>query len=305
MNLIFDKIEERDIDFIVMRAFMEIPVFSSLFLDKIDYQSGEVIHIQHSYMDNEFGESDITVIMNVEHKKIGLLIENKIDAQAMSQQYFRYVQRGKKGIAEGKYDDFAVFIIAPQSYLESNHEAKKYENQISYEKLLQFFSQFNQEYDAKLMNAAIQKQAKGYIVQEVPSITDFWKKIYNYCSCCNRKIEMYSVNGPKGLRSTWLQFKIPLKGAALYYKANQGVCDLQFNGKRNDSLRLKTDFVQFLDEDMHWTDTGESLSLRIKVKKIDVKRPFEESQESIELVLEAIERLTALAVKLNDVGYVL
>lgn len=224
MNLIFDKIEERDIDFIVMRAFMEIPVFSSLFLDKIDYQSGEVIHIQHSYMDNEFGESDITVIMNVEHKKIGLLIENKIDAQAMSQQYFRYVQRGKKGIAEGKYDDFAVFIIAPQSYLESNHEAKKYENQISYEKLLQFFSQFNQEYDAKLMNAAIQKQAKGYIVQEVPSITDFWKKIYNYCSCCNRKIEMYSVNGPKGLRSTWLQFKIPLKGAALYYKANQGVC---------------------------------------------------------------------------------
>ena len=128
MNLIFDKIEERDIDFIVMRAFMEIPVFSSLFLDKIDYQSGEVIHIQHSYMDNEFGESDITVIMNVEHKKIGLLIENKIDAQAMSQQYFRYVQRGKKGIAEGKYDDFAVFIIAPQSYLESNHEAKKYEN---------------------------------------------------------------------------------------------------------------------------------------------------------------------------------
>lgn len=305
MNLIFDKIEERDIDFIVMRAFMEIPVFSSLFLDKIDYQSGEVIHIQHSYMDNEFGESDITVIMNVEHKKIGLLIENKIDAQAMSQQYFRYVQRGKKGIAEGKYDDFAVFIIAPQSYLESNHEAKKYENQISYEKLLQFFSQFNQEYDAKLMNAAIQKQAKGYIVQEVPSITDFWKKIYNYCSCCNRKIEMYSVNGPKGLRSTWLQFKIPLKGAALYYKANQGVCDLQFNGKRNDSLRLKTDFVQFLDEDMHWADTGESLSLRIKVKKIDVKRPFEESQESIEVVLEAIERLTALAVKLNDVGYVL
>lgn len=80
---------------------------------------------------------------------------------------------------------------------------------------------------------------------------------------------------------------------------------MQFNGKRNDSLRLKTDFVQFLDEDMHWADTGESLSLRIKVKKIDVKRPFEESQESIELVLEAIERLTALAVKLNDVGYVL
>lgn len=303
MYLIFDKIEERDVDLIVMRAFAESSQFLSLFLRKIGYQSGTLISVEHSFFDNEFGESDITAIAMVENIRIGLLIENKIDAKAMPEQCARYTDRGNRGIGAGKYDKFAVFLIAPQSYIDSNDEAQKYTNRISYEELLQFFENTAKPFDAEIVKAAVKKQAQGYTVQEVPSITDFWKKLYRYCCASSKQIEMFAADGPKGPRSTWPQFKIPLKGTALYYKANQGVCDLQFSGKRHDSLRLKTELAEFIDIEMHWVDTGASLSLRIKVMPMDFKKPFENYTLEIEKMSDAIERLTVLAVKLNDIGY--
>lgn len=305
MNFIFDKIEERDVDFIVMRAFTELPKFSSLFLKKIGYQSANIISVEHSFTDNELGESDITVIVMIENKRIGLLIENKIDAKAMPEQCARYSQRGDRGIKRGEYDDFAVFLIAPQSYIDSNDEAQKYTNRIPYEEILQFFEATDKIYDTEIIRAAIEKQAQGYTVQEVPAITEFWKSLYNYCCASDKHIEMYAVDGPKGPRSTWPQFKIPLKGAALYYKANQGVCDLQFSGKLHDSLRLKTELAKFIDADMHWADTGASLSLRVKTMPIDLKKPFEGYITEIDTILSAIEKLTILAIKLNDIGYIL
>ena len=305
MKLIFNKIEERDVDFVVMRAFAELPEVCSLFLKKIGYQSGKTISIEHSFTDNELGESDITVVVLIENKRVGLLIENKIDAKAMPEQCARYTHRGNKGISAGEYDEFAVFIIAPQSYIDNNNEAQKYINQIPYEELMQFFEAADKIYDAEIIRAAIAKQAQGYTVQEVPAITDFWKKLYNYCCTSDKQIEMYAADGPKGPRSTWPQFKIPLKGVALYYKANQGVCDLQFSGKLHDSLRLKTELAKFIDVDMHWADTGASLSLRVKVAPMDFKKSFEDYRTEVDTMLNAIERLTLLAVKLNDIGYMI
>lgn len=301
----FDKIEERDVDFVVMRAFAELSGFSTLFLKKIGYYSGSVVSIEHSFTDSELGESDITVILLIENKKFGLLIENKIDARAMKDQCSRYTQRGNKGINVGEYDEFAVFLVAPQSYIETNDEAQKYENRISYEDLVSFFVETRRTYDAEIIRVAIDKQAQGYILHEVPAITEFWKKLYTYCCASDKQIEMYAADGPKGPRSTWPQFKIPLKGTALYYKANQGVVDLQFSGKISDSLRLKTELAKFKGEEMHWADTGASLSLRIKVKPMDFKKTFEDYSNEVILMLDAVEKLTVLAVKLNDIGYVI
>ncbi len=305
MKLIFDKIEERDVDFIVMRAFVENSDFLSLFIRKVGYQSGIVTRVEHSFTDSEFGESDITVVATIENKRVGLLIENKIDAKAMPEQSSRYSCRGNKGIVSGEYDEFFVFLIAPESYIAVNDEAKKYTNIIPYEELLRFFDTINCHFATEIMRLAIEKQAQGYTVQEVPAITDFWKKLYNYCCSSDKLIEMYAADGPKGPRSTWPQFKIPLKGASLYYKAKQGVCDLQFSGKLHDSLRLKTELAQFIDEDMHWADTGASLSLRIKTKPMNFKKPFEYYLGEIDIMLNAIEKLTMLSVKLNDIGYVI
>ena len=188
--------------------------------------------------------------------------------------------------------------------MESNEEAQKYANRISYEDLLAFFSAANREMDCQITNAAITKQIRGYTVQEVPAMTDFWKNLYAYCCSSGYAIEMYPAVGPKGPRSTWPQFKSALKGTELFYKANQGVCDLQFVGKLHDHERLKSALSPLKDEDMHWAEAGKSLALRIKVAPIDFKKPFDNYLCELNLMVDAIERLTKLSFMLNDTGFV-
>ena len=133
MELIFEKVLERDIDLLMINKFVTDKNILELFLKKINKQDYKVFNIQHSLMDQEDGESDITVIVEKDNHKIGLLIEDKIDAIAMPNQRNRYNARGRKGIDNNQYDEFFVFMIAPNDYLKSNSEAQLYENQISYE----------------------------------------------------------------------------------------------------------------------------------------------------------------------------
>ena len=130
MELIFEKVLERDIDLLMINKFVTDKNILELFLKKINKQGYKVFNIQHSLMDQKDGESDITVIVEKDNHKIGLLIEDKIDAIAMPNQRNRYNARGRKGIDNNQYDDFFVFMIAPNDYLKSNSEAQLYENQI-------------------------------------------------------------------------------------------------------------------------------------------------------------------------------
>ena len=303
MEFLLDKIEERDMDFVVMRAFAELPEFSSYFLEKIGLPPGEVLCVEHSFMDNELGESDITVIISLGERRFALLIENKIDAHAMPDQCSRYFQRGIRGCMDGKYDDFAVFIIAPNAYLESNDEAQKYENRLSYEELSAFFAANNREMDFQITQAAITKQSQGYMVQEVKPVTEFWAQLFAYCSTSGRNLEMYAPTGPKGARATTAQFKSALKGTALFYKANQGFCDLEFVGKVADRERLVAALLPIKDDDMHWFEAGKSLALRIQVKPMDFKKSFEIYSAELASMVDAIERLTKLSFLLNDSGF--
>ena len=129
-----EKVSERDIDLLVINEFTNGKLIN-LFLDKAGLTDYKIIEIEHSLTDSDLGESDITVIVEKDNHKVGLLIEDKIDAIAMDLQPERYVARGDKGIDNHLYDDYKIFIIAPQSYLDTNPYAKKYQYQISYEEI--------------------------------------------------------------------------------------------------------------------------------------------------------------------------
>ncbi len=305
VEIVLDKIEERDVDFIVMQAFAK-PWFADLFLEHTEWPGAKVVCVSHSLTDPQLGESDITVIVEQSGNRFGLLIENKIDAEAMPQQYRRYCARGNVGVDRGDYQAFSVFLIAPQAYLDTNEEAKKYPNKISYELMSSLFSAQDDAFAVAVLKRAIEKQSAGYVMYEVPSITKFWRELYRYCKSSIYNVEMYEGAGAKGSRSTWPQFRVPLKGTALYYKAKVGVVDLQFSGKKSESLRLKRDLHGVLEADTHWVDTGNSVSLRIRVRDMDFTREFSDYQDSgeVDLMLRAVERLTALATRLNDEGYI-
>ena len=138
MNVRFEKVFERDIDLLIINKFINDPKVANYFLDKLNLSNYKLIKVEHSLMDND-GESDITIILENDVEKIALLIEDKIDAIAMPNQRNRYDIRGNKGIKNKEYDRYFVFIIAPQDYLDTNLESKKYENRISYEELKELF----------------------------------------------------------------------------------------------------------------------------------------------------------------------
>lgn len=302
MKLGFEKVSERDVDFVIMRAFAEIPSFIHFFVNLADGKNTTVLSVEHSFTDVALGESDITVVLNVGNRKKALLIENKIDAEAMPEQYLRYCKRGEKGVETGKYDEYDVFLLAPSKYLLSNQEAAKYTNRITYEDLYEFFNEQGRVFDAEIIKCALAKQDNGYTVCEVPAITLFWKKLYEYINSVSRVAEMYPVQRAKGAKSMWPRFKSVLKKSELYYKADKGVCDLQFNGKAHDGEYLRSVVNKYKSDDMHWQKTGGSLSLRIKTVKIDFNESFDEHIDDVEKILRAIEKLTNISIILNDEG---
>ena len=132
----YSSVEERDMDTLFLEAIGSDKGFLQLFTNEIEVlkeRNIEVDSIELSKSDSD-GESDITVIVECENTKYGLLIEDKINAIAMPDQCKRYSVRGKKGIKNGDYSNFFVFIVSPEKYYEQDEEAKKYEYFVSYEK---------------------------------------------------------------------------------------------------------------------------------------------------------------------------
>ena len=128
-------------DLLFIESITTDPGFASFVIEKTDLKgkSVHVLHAELSKADSYLGESDITVIVDVEGTKYGLLIEDKIDAIAMPEQHDRYTKRGAKGVKAGEYQDFRIFIFCPDKYYRNNNEAKLYEHHLSYEECKEYF----------------------------------------------------------------------------------------------------------------------------------------------------------------------
>ena len=73
-----NDISERDMDLLFLEEFVCSPSFAALFLAKIGLDGASVIEIEHSKMDLDLGESDMTVIVEKNGVRYGLLIEDKM-----------------------------------------------------------------------------------------------------------------------------------------------------------------------------------------------------------------------------------
>ena len=208
MEFVLEKVLERDIDLLIINKFIFDENFKNYFLNKVGLSNYKVDKIEHSFKDFD-GENDITIILSNGNERISFLIEDKIDAIAMPNQKERYNLRGFKGIEKKLYDRFFVFIVAPCDYLKTNSEAIKYENQISYEELLEIL-----DYDyfaVTLLKKAIIEKEKGYTVIEDKNVTKFWDNYYKYVKNNHPKLQINEIKGPRGQNAGWPQFKTPIK----------------------------------------------------------------------------------------------
>ncbi len=297
MNIIVEKVLERDIDLLMINKFIYDTNVLKYFLNKINKDGYVISSIQHSLVDQEAGESDITVIVEKDNHKIGLLIEDKIDAIAMPNQRKRYDIRGQKGIENNQYNEFFVFMIAPSDYLNNNSEAKLYENQISYEELRKLMS--NDIYATTLIDKAIEEKKNGYIVIENPAVTLFWEQFYTLIRQNYPTIKINEVHGPRGNSACWPELTTYYPNVKIIQKSNRGYLDLTFSKMGSYPNIFHKYLDNIIEDDMHIEKTGKSMVIRINIPAIDFKESFDNQIDNIKISLDNALRLYKLLNNLN------
>ena len=296
MEFNIGNVYERDIDLYIINKFLNDSKFKELFLKKINCQNYQVCKCLHSFSD-EHGESDITIILENDNRKIGLLIEDKINAKAMPEQYKRYILRAEKQKHEGLFDNYYIFIIAPKSYIDSNNEAQKYDNKISYEEILDYIS--GDVYGESLIKKAIEEKKKGYDVVENKAVTLFWEKYYEMVENRFSDLKLNRYEGARGSDANWPIFFTPIEKIQIFHKSDRGFVDLTIRSVSQYYFEVYDIVKNVLKENMTLQKTGKSLAIRIVVPKIDFKKDFKEQEENVIKCLEVVRELQKFMRKID------
>lgn len=305
----FADIIERDMDLLFLEELVSSEAFLKIFLSRIGLKNANIISAEHSKKDNDLGESDLTIILENHFEKIALLIEDKIDAIAQPKQSSRYIERGNKGISDGEYDKYYIFIVAPSTYLETNEEAKKYPNSVSYEEVLAYFENKNDKrslFKAIQIKKAIYKKESGYQPIVHNGVSDFWEKYVAYQKENYPDLLLASSAGKKGSAASWPRFRTQIKGLYMLHKSEFGYIDLTFESakvyiQKIDNL-IKSTFGSYDDIGASIVVTGKSVALRMLVPKLDFKLSFEEQKTKVEECFNTINKMTRVANQLDAVS---
>lgn len=293
MKIVLKAAFERDVDLVLVRAFAEDNSVARLFLNDSD----KILEVHHSAMELH-GESDLQIIVDRNGKRHAVLIEDKVDAQAQPDQYKRYCERGERGKSENRWDDYTVYIAAPQKYLESDHEAEKYPNKVSYEVIYNELEKLNDPVSLAIIETAL-KKSEGSLPSVVDeSVTAFWEKYYDFHECYAPHLQLHVNRGKKGPNATWPHFKTNLKDVKILHKSEQGNVDLQFNGMAEHFYEFREILKPYLEADMRVCKAGNSAVVRISVPVMDFSKPFSLYETEMKAVFCAVERLNQLSEKL-------
>lgn len=296
MKFDFGTVCERDMDMMFLNAISMDKGFLKLFLDKTDFPKTDfdVMEVYLSKSDKD-GESDITVIIESEGTKYGLLIEDKIDAIAMPEQPERYIKRGEKGIKNKDYDEFYNFIVCPEKYYKNNDEAKKYPHTVMYEEIREYFKdktepQYSIYYQQ--ISQAIDKAKKPSKVEINEKANRFYRKYKDYQEENYPELNLVTSRESNGY---WAEYRTRFGTVYLYHKIEEGRVDLTFNraAKHLDKLQVVADWLRKNEiANVAATVTGMAGSLRVIVPKLNMEIPFEENDEyDIEVCFKTISDL--------------
>lgn len=300
MELKYSTVRERDMDLMLLEAIGSDKHFAKLIVERTKWGGSdfEIKTIELSRTDPELGESDMTLVIQVDNFIYGILIEDKIDAIAMPDQHKRYEERGKRGIKSNEYNDFDIIIICPEKYFNNNEEAKLYEHHIFYEELEKYFkSQKDDVSKIRLMQvkAAINKAKKPTNVVFNKDANSF---LINYSNFQKQKYPNLDLRTRKTSNGWWTKYGVRFGKAYIYHKMQEGFVDLTFPNAADhlDKLYSIAKNLRKLGvADIIAVQTGKAGALRIEVPPLKVQEPFEATPKSdLTKCFEAISRLSNL-----------
>ena len=300
MRLDFGTVCERDMDILFLNAFTNDEGFLRLFIDKSDLEKTdydiEEIYLSKSDKD---GESDITVILNHDGRRFGLLIEDKIDAIDMPDQPERYQKRGQTAVTNKEYEAFDVFIVCPEKYLNSNDAAKRYPHYIKYERIKEYWSEKSEpQYEAYYQQIcqAIEKAKKPPKVILNENANRFIRRYIDYQEENYPDLNLTTSREANGY---WAHYTTRFGLVYLFHKIGEGRVDLTFNRASNHIDKLEKIAAWFRKHgigNVFATVTGKAGALRVIVPKLDMQIPFDENDSySIEVCFKTISELIEAA----------
>lgn len=297
----FSTVRERDMDLLFLESIVTDPGFCALVLENTDYAQKpfRILDARLSRTELDLGESDLTVILEIEGKRVGLLIEDKIDAVAMPDQYGRYLKRGEKGRRKGDWEEFIVYIFCPQKYYCLNAEAKKYMHFRSYEIFKEYFDEKGDilsQVRSQQLEQAITKAKKPPEANVDQNANAFFKQYLQFQKEHYPTLDMRTSKTSSGW---WPHYGTRLGDTYIYHKTQEGSVILIFP---NATAHMDTlqEIAAWLREHglpgVFAATASKSIALSIDVPKIKVKEPFEQTSKSdLRMCLDAVQALTDFA----------
>ena len=300
----YRNVSERDMDLLFMEAFATDPSFTPLFVDKTGNAGKEfrIISAERSKVDYGLGESDITVIYEIGGALYALLIEDKIDAIAMPNQHDRYIKRGQKGVANGEYASFDVFILCPERYRQINDEAVKYEHFVSYEECRDYFADREDAHSSlwyQQISQALETVKAEYKVDINEIAVDSFQKYAAYQKAYFPRLRLRNKAESQKVNGWWPHYMVGSPGMYILHKTDRDCVDLTISGAADRMAELAI-ILKWLHDGGHdrilLEKTGKSAAFRIKTPPIKMGKPFETwKMGDLDACFEAIQELTDLA----------
>ncbi len=288
-TLMFECIQERDIDLLLMEEWCVNPEFALFFLQKILPSVSTVANrtAMHSITDDAYGESDIVLTFHLGEQRIAVLVEDKIDAIPQPDQAKRYRLRAEKMKSSGQYDEVLICIVAPSHYLENDTE--QYPNRISYECLADFLANGTPrgEYKANMLRLGISQERRHPKPVKNEIVTTFWQ---DYHEALKLMFPEAIMPYPKlvPINSDWPMIRFPgfPRGVRIVHKMAQGNLDLE-TGLSEADLRNVLSFWN--TEGILVAQTGKNYVLRIPVPELNRLEAFSAQRTKIAEVFAGIK----------------
>lgn len=306
INCSFNAVHERDMDIMFLEALVSDPGFTKLVLSKTKFgdQGFQVLSAALSETETGLGETDICVVLQVGDIRLGLLIEDKVDAIAMPDQYLRYHKRGKRGVQRGTYDAYEVFIFCPCKYRNNNAEAKKYENVISYEDIKGYFDGKDDVISrvrSQQLAQAIERAKKPPEVNVNEAANLFFNKYKAYQKQFYPELDLRTSEKSNGW---WPHYSTRLGDVYIYHKRPEGFVDLTFPNAagKMDVFQSMASWLRSHDvPNVVAVKTGRAAALRIEVPKMPLTAVFEHIEKAdIKKCFDAVQALVDFANLIED-----
>lgn len=287
---------ERDIDLLLLEEFVASPDFLRWFLGELGLEGSAQLRAAARSVPTSTGETDLELTVVQKERVTKLLIENKVDAILQPRQPERYAERAVAYLECRECDKVLTVLIAPEVYVRS---ALAFDRRITYESVLQWFESRPDgterlRFKRLVLEEAIERGSVGWTLVPNETTTNFWREYWELVTSDAPELGMPQPD-TKPATSGFLRFRavaLP-RGIELIHKVPYGNVDLQFAGIASRADEFVRRFIDKLEPGMQIQRANKSLVVRISVPKIELKSPFQSSEESVRKGIQAAKQLLA------------